>query len=130
MKEQKWRWAGHTARRPENIWIKRLTDWSSRDMRSKGRQDRMWKGETEKLVTKTRQRLAECCDSWMLEETFIRMWTRKGLVMMMNNNNDNYRSVTREIYLLFSVCRAPLLKSLFKLAALLLQSFSSSLEKK
>ena len=28
IKEQKWRWAGHVARREDNKWNKRLTDWT------------------------------------------------------------------------------------------------------
>ena len=30
IKEKKWRWAGHVARREENRWNKRLTDWTPR----------------------------------------------------------------------------------------------------
>ena len=30
IKEQKWRWAGHVARRDDNRWNKRLTDWTPR----------------------------------------------------------------------------------------------------
>ena len=31
VKQQKWRWAGHLARREDNRWSKRLTDWCPRD---------------------------------------------------------------------------------------------------
>ena len=31
IKEQKWRWAGHVARREDNRWSKRLTDWTPRE---------------------------------------------------------------------------------------------------
>ena len=31
IKQQKWRWAGHVARREDNRWSKRLTDWCPLD---------------------------------------------------------------------------------------------------
>ena len=38
IKEQKWRWAGHVARREDNRWSKRLTDWTPREGKKGGNQ--------------------------------------------------------------------------------------------
>ena len=41
IKEAKWRWTGHVARREDNRWTKRLTDWQPRTgKRRRGRQKR------------------------------------------------------------------------------------------
>ena len=51
IKEQKWRWAGPVARREDNRWNKRLTDWTPREgKRDRRRPDRRWRDEIEKAA--------------------------------------------------------------------------------
>ena len=80
IKEQKWRWAGHVARREDNRWSKRLTDWTPRDgKRSRKRPDTRWRDEIEKTAGVTWQRLAKCRESWKgLKEAFVQQWTPNG----------------------------------------------------
>ena len=59
IKQQKWRWAGHLARRDDNRWTKRLTDWCPWDCkRSRKRPDTRWRDEIEKFAGRSWQRLA------------------------------------------------------------------------
>ena len=63
-KEQKWRWAGHVARRRDNRWSKRLTDWTPREGKRDGRRlYRRWRDEIEKTAGATWQQLAKSWES-------------------------------------------------------------------
>ena len=75
--EQKWRWAGHVARRDDNRWNKRLTDWTPREgKRDRRRPDRRWRDEIEKAAGTTWQQLARSRESWKrLREAFVQQWT-------------------------------------------------------
>ena len=54
IKELTWRWAGHVARREDNRWNKRLTDWTPREgKRDRIRPDRRWRDEIEKAAGAT-----------------------------------------------------------------------------
>ena len=80
IKEQKWRWAGHVARREDNRWSKRLTDWTPRDgKRSRKRPDKRWRDEIVKFAGTTWQRQAQSPKSWKrLGEAFVQQWTSYG----------------------------------------------------
>ena len=79
IKEQKWRWAGHVARRDDNRWNKRLTDWTPREGRRDRRPDRRWWDEIEKNAEATWQQLAKSRDYWKgLREAFVQQWTVNG----------------------------------------------------
>ena len=80
IKEQKWRWAGHVARREGNRWSKRLTDWTPREgKRDRRRPDRRWRDEIEKTAGVTLQQLAKTQESWKrLWEAFVQQWTPNG----------------------------------------------------
>ena len=80
IKGQKIRWAGHVARRNDNRWSKRLTDWCPRDgKRSRKRPDTRWRDEIEKFAGKTWQRKAQTRLSWkILGKAFVQQWTYDG----------------------------------------------------
>ena len=60
IKEQNWRYAGHVARREDNIWNKRLTDRTPRKgKRDRRRPDRRWRDEIEITAGATWQQLAK-----------------------------------------------------------------------
>ena len=47
----KWRWAGHVARRDDNRWSRRLTDWCPLDRtRSRKRPETRWRDEIVKFA--------------------------------------------------------------------------------
>ena len=77
IKEQKWRWAGHVARREDNKWRKRLTDWTLREgKRNRKRPDRRWPDEIKENAGATWQQLAKSRESWKrLREVFVQQWT-------------------------------------------------------
>ena len=65
IKEQKWRWAGHVARREDNSWNKRLTVLIPREgRRDRRRPDKRWRDEIEKTSGATWQQLAKLWESW------------------------------------------------------------------
>ncbi|XP_072028434.1 uncharacterized protein [Amphiura filiformis] len=76
IKEAKWRWAGHIARRDDNIWIKRLTEWQQRTgKRRRGRQKRRWRDDLTSYLGTTWAREAQNRSKWkLLEEGYIRQW--------------------------------------------------------
>jgi hypothetical protein len=76
IKEAKWRWAGHLARRSDNRWTKRLTDWQPRTgKRKRGRQKRRWRDDLTTYLGTTWARLAADRTSWKdHEEGYIRHW--------------------------------------------------------
>ena len=78
--QQKWRWAGHLARREDNRLSKRLTDWCPTDSkRSRKRPDTRWKDEIEKFAGKNWQILAQSRQSWKeMGKAFVQQWTYDG----------------------------------------------------
>ena len=76
IKEAKWRWAGHVARREDNRWTKRLTDWQPRTgKRRRGRQKRRWRDDITTYLGTTWARTAQDRGRWqLLEEGYIRQW--------------------------------------------------------
>ena len=79
IKEQTWRCSGHLARREDNRWTKRLTDWTPREGKRDRRPDRRWRDEIEKNAGATWQQLAKSLESWKgLRETFVQQWTVSG----------------------------------------------------
>ena len=80
IKDQKWRWAGHVARREDNRWNKRLTDGTPREgKRDRRRPDRRLRDEIEKTADATRQQLAKSRESWKrLREALVQQWTVNG----------------------------------------------------
>ena len=65
IKEAKWRWAGHVARREDNRWTKRLTEWQPRTgKRNRGRQKRRWRDDLTTCVGATWTRLAQNRKQW------------------------------------------------------------------
>ena len=83
--EQKWRWAGHVARKEDNRWRKRLTDWTPRESkRDRRRSDRRWQDEIEKTAGATWQQLAKSRESWKrLREGLFPAVDYERLMMMM-----------------------------------------------
>ena len=75
-KEAKWRWAGHVARRDDNRWTKRLTEWQPRTgKRRRGRQKRRWRDDLTAYVGTAWSRLAQDRSRWLLhEEGYTRLW--------------------------------------------------------
>ena len=80
IKDQKWRWAGHVARREDTRWSKGLTDWTPREgKRDRRRPDRRWRDEIEKTAGATWQRMAKSRESWKRQgEAFVQQWTMNG----------------------------------------------------
>ena len=76
IKEAKWRWAGHIARRDDNRWTKRLTEWQPRTgKRRRGRQKRRWRDDLTSYLGTTWAREAQNRSKWkLLEEGYIRQW--------------------------------------------------------
>jgi len=76
IKEAKWRWAGHIARREDNRWTKRLTEWQPRvGKRRRGRQKRRWRDDLVSYAGTTWAREALDRSKWkLLEEGYIRQW--------------------------------------------------------
>ena len=76
IKEAKWRWAGHVARRDDNRWTKRLTEWQPRTgKRRRGRQKRRWRDDLTAYMGTAWSRLAQDRSRWLLhEEGYTRLW--------------------------------------------------------
>jgi hypothetical protein len=79
IKEAKWRWAGHVARRQDNRWTKRITEWQPRTgKRRRGRQKRRWRDDITSYLGSTWTRQAQDRDRWkLLEEGYIQQWMQK-----------------------------------------------------
>ena len=75
-KQSKWRWAGHVARRNDNRWTKRLTEWQPRlGKRRRGRQKRRWRDDITAFIGTTWARKAEDRRAWQEhEEGYIQHW--------------------------------------------------------
>ena len=74
IKEAKWRWACHLARREDNRWTKRLTEWQPRaGKRRRGRQKRRWRDDLDMYWGTNWARSAQDRRKWhMHEEGYIR----------------------------------------------------------
>ena len=79
IKKAKWRWAGHIARREDNRWTKRLTEWQPRTgKRNRGRQKRRWRDDLTTSVGVTWTRLAQDRKRWKNhEEAYLRQCTTR-----------------------------------------------------
>ena len=80
IKQAKWRWAGHTARRDDNRWTKRTMDWQPRTgKRGRGRQKRRWRDDITTLMGPTWTRQAQDRRVWKHhEEACLQQWTDTG----------------------------------------------------
>ena len=80
IKTKKWRWAGHLARREDNRWTHKVTEWTPRTYtRSRGRQSRRWMDEIKGSQGIVWMRSA--CDrkKWKNdEEAFLQQWREIG----------------------------------------------------
>ena len=67
--QKKWKWAGHLARREDNRWTKRVTEWIPRNgRRSRGRQKKRWYDDIEDQCGKTWMRRAKDRKWWRSHE--------------------------------------------------------------
>ena len=80
IKSKKWRWAGHLARRKDDRWTHKLTDWTPRaHTRSRGRQCRRWIDEIREYGGITWTRTAQDRAKWKIdEEAFLLQWSEIG----------------------------------------------------
>ena len=76
IKQSKWRWAGHVARRNDNRWTKRMLEWQPRmGKRRRGRQKRRWRYDITSYIGMTWARVAEDRKVWSEhEEGYIQQW--------------------------------------------------------
>ena len=76
IKQSKWRWAGHVARRNDNRWTKRMLEWQPRmGKRRRGRQKRRWRDDITSYIGMTWARVAEDRKVWSEhEEGYIQQW--------------------------------------------------------
>ena len=75
--KMKAKWAGHIARRKDNRWTGRSTDWIPRDKkRSRGRQPRRWRDDLTEYYGPTWKRETEERSRWRkLTEGYVQQWT-------------------------------------------------------
>ena len=80
IKSKKWRWAGHLARRKDDRWTHKLTDWTPRaHTRSRGRQCKRWIDEIREYGGITWTRTAQDRAKWKIdEEAFLLQWSEIG----------------------------------------------------
>ena len=80
IKSKKWRWAGHLARRCDNRWTVRLTNWTPRTYnRGRGRQKMRWRDELTTHGGIAWQRVARDRSEWSIgEEAFVLQWKEIG----------------------------------------------------
>ena len=73
---QKWKWAGHTARRTDNRWTKRCTEWQPRTgKRDRGRPATRWMDDIKKIAGPEWQRKAQNRKEWKESaEGYILQW--------------------------------------------------------
>ena len=72
VKKAKWRWAGHVARREDNRWTKRITEWQPRKgKRKRGRQKRRWRDDLTSYLGTEWARQARDRDRWTMEAGYI-----------------------------------------------------------
>ena len=77
---KKWTWAGHLARRQDDRWTNKLTDWTPRAYtRGRGRQSRIWMDNIEEYGSVTWKRTAQDrVESKADEEAFLLQWNEIG----------------------------------------------------
>ena len=75
--KMKWSWAGHLARRTDNRWMKKITQWTPRGhTRSRSRQKTRWRDDIEKIDPKwhrtaqDRQRWRDRGKAYVQQRTF------------------------------------------------------------
>ena len=69
IKSKKWTWAGHLARRQDDRWNHKLTDWTPRAYtRGKGRQSRRWMDDIREYGSVTWKRTAQDRVKWKADE--------------------------------------------------------------
>ena len=80
IKQSKWRWAGHVARRNDNRWTKRLLEWQPRmGKRRRGRQKRRWRDDITSYIGTAWAREAADRKVWNdHEEGYIQQWIDKA----------------------------------------------------
>ena len=80
IKSKKWRWAGHLARREDNRWTHKLTDWIPRSFtRGRGRPNRRWLDDIKEYGKVTWKRTAQDRVKWKIdEEAFLLQWSEIG----------------------------------------------------
>ena len=80
IKSKKWRWAGHLARRHDNRWACKTTNWTPRIWtRKRGRQNRKWRDELSTYWVIAWQQTAQNRVRWRLgEEAFLLQWSETG----------------------------------------------------
>ena len=73
IKQQKWRWPGHIARRNDNRWSKRIMEWCPLDCkRSRKRPETRWRDDIRKFAGRTWQRKARDRTLWKeMGKTFV-----------------------------------------------------------
>ena len=80
IKTKKWRWAGHLARRCDNRWTHKITEWTPREQtRRRGRQSRRWMDDIREFGGVTWMRNAQDRGKWKVdEEAFLQQWSEIG----------------------------------------------------
>ena len=76
----KWSWAGHMARRIDDRWTKRVSEWYPRDgVRRRGRQKTRWVDDIRKVAGTNWIREAQDRKRWKRHaEAFVQQWTDTG----------------------------------------------------
>ena len=74
IKSLKWQWAGHLARRTDNRWTTRITQWYPRGVkRPRGRPNMRWDQDINKIAGTTWSQLAQNRIAWaQLKEEYLR----------------------------------------------------------
>ena len=71
----KWKWAGHIARRKDNRWTIRSTEWQIKGVRSVGRPKRRWRGDIMGQHRAVWTRIAKDRERWRtLAEGYFPHW--------------------------------------------------------
>ena len=80
IKQQKWRWAGHVARREDNRWSKRLMEWCPLDCkRSRKRPETRWRDDIREFAGMAWQRKARGRKLRKeMGKTSVRQWTAEA----------------------------------------------------
>ena len=65
----KWSWAGNLGRMENDKWAKKVTEWSPRTKRCRGRPARRWRDDIEKIANVTWMSRTTNRLKWMLERS-------------------------------------------------------------
>lgn len=78
VKTLKWQWTGHLARRTDNRWITKITQWCPRNIkRPRKRPNLRWDHDIKKLTGTTWPRLANIRQQWaQLKEQYVNVKNR------------------------------------------------------